>query len=198
MKIVILFMSGLLLATKVLAFGPVECRDQLFFNENELSALRSQQDSWVVVRALGDCETVRQVTLMESATGEIQAEVLRPVGGSISEQLKRLEGRFPETQPEELCHSVKIKKMIAGPEKNRDLAALMSDLKHQRVAPVFDPVIYVHGVGYKIWIGSSINLSFFDFEGPPFRHQDRLGDLHPLDTWSQKLLSLVGANCALK
>jgi len=151
-------------------------------------------DFWVVVRVLGDCRTERQVTLARDRTGKITLELVRPLGRSIHKQLENLERRFPETDLEELCKRIRIERAQVEAAQ-RDLAALISELESMRVSPVFEPVIFIHGVFYEVWVGSSLNVGHFDFQGPPFRRSARKEGVHPLDAWSQKLLSAASATC---
>lgn len=176
------------------AFGTSDCRDVIFFTNKDISLLRAELDFWVVVRVLGDCRTERQVTLVRDRTGKITLELVRPLGRSIHKQLENLEHRFPETGLEELCKRIHIERTQVEAAQ-RDLAALVSELESMRLSPVFEPVIFIHGVFYEVWVGSSLNVGHFDFQGPPFRQSARKEGVHPLDAWSQKLLNAASAGC---
>jgi len=180
-----------------MAFGPFECREHLFFSEEELPKLRAEQDSWVVLRVLGDCKTERQVTLIRHRSGKVEAHTLRPARISVTEQLHSLEEEFPKAQTEELCERVELETIVVQEGEQPALGSLLDELEVLKVSPVFEPVLYVHGVRYKLWVGSSIHLAYFQFQGPPFRASERKGGLHPLEVWSQRLLSIVGENCKM-
>jgi hypothetical protein len=104
---------------------------------------------------------------------QIQAEVLHPVKKSISEQLELLGKRLPEATPEALCELVELERNVFTQATKPSLPKLVRELEDLSVSPVFEPTIYIHGVSYKIWVGSSINLSYFEFEGPPYRRSAR-------------------------
>lgn len=189
----ILILFSLSSTSAAMGFGWLECRERIFLGEDDLPELRADLDFWVVVRVLGDCDTERQVKLVRRGK-QIQAEVLHPVKKSISEQLELLGKRFPEAEPEALCDLVKLERRVFDETKKPGLPKLVKELEDLSVSPVLEPVIYIHGASYKIWVGSSINLSYFDFEGPPYRRSARQ-NLHPLDVWSQRLLATVDASC---
>lgn len=194
---IIVSLAGLLIPLGAMAFGPFECREHLFFSEEELPRLRAEVDSWVVLRVLGDCQSERQVTLIKHPSGRVEAHTVRPVKISVTEQLHSLEKEFPKAQTEELCELVELETTVVEEGEQPALGSLLGELEDLKVSPVFEPVLYVHGVRYKLWVGSSIHLAYFQFQGPPFRADERKGNLHPLEVWSQRLLQMVGASCPM-
>lgn len=173
------------------------CSEAGYFSERDVASARELHDFWVVVRALGDCEVERQVTVLRSASGVIEARVLRPRGGSAAEQQAEQGPPARGIVPSDPCRPVEMEAIVITAATKPELAPLLAELESMAISPVFEPVIFVHGVTYRVWVGSSLNVSYFDFEGPPFRRSARQGPIHPLDRWAQELFRVLGVACEL-
>ncbi len=194
---------GVLLLACALDFAPAwptgspPCSEAGFFSERDVASARELHDFWVVVRALGDCEVERQVTISRSASGAIEAKVLRPHSGSVAEQQAEQGPPAGDILPSGPCRPVEMETIAITAVTKAELAPLLAELESMAISPVFEPVIFIHGVTYRVWVGSSLNVSYFDFEGPPFRRSARQGPLHPLDRWAQELFRALGVACDL-
>lgn len=184
-------------APQGLSQGWASCRDRIFFGSDQTEEMREDYDLWIVLRVLGDCDRERQVTLVRDRDGKLEASVLKPRGKAISKQLDELKAHHPDKEPGELCQMVEVVEDSVDAKKQAELENLVRELESMQISPLFEPVIYIHGVSYEVWIGSSLDLSHFDFQGPPFTKADRKEGVHPLDSWSQRVLMAVGASCKM-
>lgn len=177
--------------------GSLDCRGEIFLSRQEFEELAAVEDFVIVLQVLGDCPLERQVILRgRPEWGEVKAEVLQPVGDSIAEQEERLQRQVDSLAPDEACERIKVSRREVSSSTNASLAELVEDLEHLQVPATFEPVMFIHGVHYQIWTAALVNTSTYKFYGPPYRRSARDTEaLHPLDTWTQKLLSVLQASC---
>jgi hypothetical protein len=173
----------------------LDCWEKVYLQRDEFASLSAGKSLAIMLRVYEDCPKERQVLLISESSSVISATILEPVGASVSQQIDSLRLKYKDKETSELCGLLQMKSRSVSSEEIPELKPLVDKLIEIRMSPAFQPEIIIHGVVYSIWISRLTNSSFFEFHGPPFRRSARSGALHPLDTWAQEVLGVLGLAC---
>lgn len=141
----------------------------------------------VTLRVFDDCRKERQVTISEDRSGKLEA-VIVTLEASLRHALNEC---TPEEPCEECCGRIRSHR-FSMEDADGKLRGLISELRVLAISPVIEPVIYLHGVRYELWITSVGNESYFRFSGPDPQSAEAS---EPLEAWARKLLTATGLTC---
>lgn len=183
-------MFALLLSSAVLASG-AQC--PVSIDAERWTELTRREDLVVVLRVSGECHHDLEVLVIDRG-GEVEVEVIEASGRGFDEQLAALRKRNPDELPSTLCSSLRLTPSRVTSEEQPALIGLVKELYALSVSPVLPPEIYLDGIHYDLRIASIGNISSFQFSGRRSEGTPAAA-LAPLETWSRKLLGLVGSSC---
>lgn len=112
----------------------------------------------------------------------------------IEDQVALLLAEEPPPDDPSICALISIDRASTSHPESPALGKLLQSLQELEVHPVLEPLLVIHGIYYDIRIESGVSESTFSFHalGHPRPSDSRL---HPLDRWSQRLLTILGLDC---
>lgn len=183
-------MIALLLSGAVLAAG-TQCPASV--DAEQWTELTRREDFVVVLRVSGECHSDLEVQVIDRGD-EVEVEMIEAAGQGFDEQLRSLRKENPDELESTLCSSLQLTHRRLSAEEEPALRALIDDLDELRISPVPAAEIYLHGVHYELRISSIGNTSAFQFSGHG-REGAAEATLTPLESWTRRLLDLIGAAC---
>lgn len=161
------------------------CLDKLFSRPEEDPDFSSSHSLVVSLRVFDDRRKERQVTISERGSRGMQVVALT-FDRSLSESLKACTAVAGSC--DSCCDGIAVRRSVDDGD-NPTVRALLDELRALSISPVTQPVIYLHGVLYEIWITSVGNQSYFSFAGPD---PQRAEPFEPLESWARRVLEAVG------
>jgi hypothetical protein len=170
-------------------YGPYEaCVERLF--QPPAPSVTVENELVARVEIVADtCDAKIQVILIQAAIGEpVSVRVLLA---------------YPESPPplgpaesviDQSCPMVRELIPSGKNLPSEDLQSHVEDLAALRISPVPDPILWLHGVRYDLWLASPLAAIEFHFWAPASPKPGKSG-LAELDIWIRRLLGLLRLDC---
>jgi len=173
--------------------GYEQCLDTLFPRPELSPQFRLTNEVVITIRA-NDCDIERPVTIYRDGKGQVGALTFYAEGDSIYDQLQALgKSRMNEVTPT-ICKQIRIASLRKSAEEVPGLIDLVTEFKKMRISPVLEPILYVHGSWFKIWVTSVANQSCFEFQFPSQPSKDDTREF-PMAGWCKKVFKVLSVEC---
>jgi hypothetical protein len=143
-----------------------------------------------------DASKFYQLTFLKNFKGSVEATIIMPKGGSISEQLINLRKRNPQATLEEISKLVSVNRQTFTEKERPQLKLLARRFERLKMSPLPPNALILHGTDYYFWVKPYwVNHVEYAITEPSGSYWGNLGKYpHPLAKWAESVRMVLMNN----